>query len=398
MPTLITTSEEAHIGLLEGAMEEDLYDNLFWARFLGFTTVANDGMEIPAAAPISMKRQFGTEGMTTMKIPKHRRLVQDGVSGGQTLEGTGERIRVNYQQLLINQRRKAVDGPDRMSNLRVKKLDLINREKPKLQEWLNEHTEWQITSAIYEGYNQNVTKAATSGGLGTTKVQHPNICAVDSGQVTWSATANTYATNIHNTVSGLTGAAEDKFNFNALYGMATKMSEFKIKPLMYGGAEFWCMVIHDNQWRQLMLDSEYKAALQNAGPRDLTGNPLFRNMRPALFAAGFMIFVRRASVYGVSTAATPTVTWGATNPLSALDTYDVKGAIAFGNNFLYGGWAFGPHFTVRDYDHEDKHETGMAIIDGYARDDSPDSTSSPTETVNQTSALLLSYSPASFLG
>ena len=398
MPTAITESEEYHIGLLGGAMEEELYDSLFWSRFTAFTQKGNDGMEIPAAAPISMKREFGTEGMTSMKIPRYRRLVRDGVYGSATAEGTGEDQRINYQLLRINQRRKVVNPPDRMGAQRIKKLDLLNRAKPQLSQWLAEHTEWMIASAIYEGYSYNVTLAAASSGYAQTKYQHPHICTVDAGEVTWSATDATYKTNIHNAVSALTGAAEDKFNFNALYGMATKMSEFKIQPMKYGGADFWCLVIHDNQWRQLIQDSEYKSALENAGPRDLQGNPLFQSMRPVLFAAGFMIFVRRASVYGVSTAATPTVTWGATNPLNALDTYDVKGAIAFGNNFLCGGWAFGPHFTVRDYDHEDKHEIGMAVIDGYAREDFPDSTSSPTESTNQTSALLLSYSPASFLG
>lgn len=398
MSTLIAETEEYNIGLLSGATEEEHYDHLFWSRFMGWVEPSNvPGEEMAPVAPIMMKREFGTEGMTSMKLPHYRRLVQDFVYGDSTLKGTGERQRVNYQLLRINQRRKAVAPPTRMSAQRVKRLDLINRAKPQLSRILPEHTEVMINSAIYEGFSRNVTAAATVGAYAQTTYQHPNMYAIDSGQVTWSATSSTYLTNIHSAVSGLTGAVDDKFNSTALYGFASEMIKLKIQPVVVGGYPFWPLLIHVNQWRQLMQDGEFRADLRSAAPRDLLQNPIFQGAAPRHYFAGFLIFVRNASVWGVTTAATPTVTWGATNPLNALDTYDVKGAIAFGNNFLCGGWAFGPHYTTEVDDHGNWSEVGLAVIDGYARHDAPDSTSSPTEHVNQSSAVLLSYSPSGWL-
>lgn len=396
MPTVITESEEYNIGLLSGATEEEHYDALFWSRFMGFVEPSNvPGEEVPPMAPIMMKREFGTEGMTTMKVPKYRRLTEDFVYGDTPVKNTGEKQKINYQQIRINQRRKAVQPPTRMGEQRIKRLDLINRAKPQLSRILPEHTEVMVNSAIYEGFSRNVTATAANGGYAQTKYYHPNFYTIKNGQVTWSATAVTYISNIHTAIQAMAGASDDKFNSTALYGMASEMIKLKIQPINLGGMPFWPLLIHVNQWRQLMQDGEFRADLRSAAPRDVIGNPIFQGAAPRHYFAGFLIFVRN-SVWGISTTASA-LTFGATNPLVSFDTYDHKVAIAFGMGFLYGGWAFGPHFTTMEDDHENWKEVGITVIDGYSRDDSPDSTSSPTEAVNQGSALLASYSPNGWL-
>jgi len=400
MSTAIAESEEYNIGLLAGATEEEHYDKLFWSRFMGWVEQSNvPGEEIPPMTPIVMKREFGTMGMTNMKVPHYRNLTEDAVYGSTPVKNTGEKMKINYQNLPINQRRKAVQTPDRMGEQRVKRLDLVARAKPQLSRWLPQHSEVMITSAIYEGFSRNVTSAAASGGYAQTKAHHPLIFTVDNGQVTWSATSATYQTNIHNAVSGLTGASEDKFNSSALYGFQQEMIKNKIQPIMVQGYPCWPLLIHVHQWRQLMLDPEFRADLRGGAPRDLMANPIFQGAAPRHYFAGFLIFTRNASVWGVSTTSAPAVTWGATSPIAALDTYDVKAAIAFGMNFMFGGWAFGPYFTTEVDDHENWKEVAIAVIDGYARADYPDTTtlSSATEHVQQSSALLLSYSPTGWL-
>src|SRR3990172_12583649 len=151
MSTAIAESEEYNIGLLAGATEEEHYDKLFWSRFMGWVEQSNvPGEEIPPMSPIVMKREFGTMGMTSMKVPHYRNLTEDAVYGSTPVKNTGEKMKINYQQLRINQRRKAVQPPDRMGEQRVKRLDLVARAKPQISALLPQHSEVMITSAVYE--------------------------------------------------------------------------------------------------------------------------------------------------------------------------------------------------------------------------------------------------------
>lgn len=49
----------------------------------------------------------------------------------------------------------------------------------------------------------------------------------------------------------------------------------KIKPYKWKGKDWFIVVLHTNQFRDLMADAEVQAILQNAAPRDYGDNPLF---------------------------------------------------------------------------------------------------------------------------
>jgi len=54
-----------------------------------------------------------------------------------------------------------------------------------------------------------------------------------------------------------------------------KTASPKIKPVKYKGKDYFVVVLHTNQFRDLMDDTEVQAILQNAAPRDYGDNPLF---------------------------------------------------------------------------------------------------------------------------
>jgi N4-gp56 family major capsid protein len=56
---------------------------------------------------------------------------------------------------------------------------------------------------------------------------------------------------------------------------AAKNASPKIKPIKWKGKDYFVVVLHTNQFRDLNADTEVQAILQNAAPRDYGDNPLF---------------------------------------------------------------------------------------------------------------------------
>lgn len=396
MATIIQRSDEAHIGLLQAKTEKEMFKRLYFSRWMGFTQQSKmTGEDIPPVAPIVMKKDFASQGMDNMVVPMLKNLSGRPVYGDTQVLNTGESQRLNYLKIYLNQRRKAVQPPARMSNQRVKTLNLIEQARPQMQDWLARDTEVQIVRAFYERYSGNVSTATSSGGLGQTIRYHPNIYAADSGAVTWSGTVATHVSNIHTANQGLlAGAADDKMSASALYKFMTYCNKKEIVPIVIDGYDIRPLLIHENQWAQLLLDPLFRETMNQALPRTLIENPLLSGCSHIF--AKFAIFVREFSVFGLSSTSSA-LTWGATYPLEGVDSYDTKGAICFGMGALAGAWAFGPEYSVEVTDHKNKQETAVAMIDGFARADYMDDSTTPTEVINKSSALLLTYSPDSVI-
>lgn len=391
MPTSILRTEEAHLGLIQEQTAREAFKNLFFSRWVGWAKQNQvTGEYMPTMTPIVMKRDFKAKGMDNMKVPMLKNLTQTPIYGDSTRTGQGEAQVLYYLNVYINARAGVVGPPDTMANQRVSFLQLVEQARPLVTDWLARETEVEICSAIYEGFSRNVT-ATTGGGISITKRYHPNIYMADSGKVTWSGTSATYISSIHTANQGLAaGASDDIMSADALWSLASAVRKDEIQPIMVGNTPVRILLIHENQMRQLTKDPKFIDAATNAAERDLMKNPMFTGM--FRYFAGFAIFVREFSVFGLSSTSTA-LTWGATNPLSAVDTNDTKAAIAFGQQFLCGGWADGPSYYVEETNHGVRKETSASMIDGFARADYYDSTSSPTAKVNKSSALLCTFSP-----
>lgn len=394
--TIIQPSDEAHIGLLEYKTAKEMFKKLFFAKYMGFVQQSRvSGEEEAPLSPIVMKKAFVEDGMDNMTVPMLLNLTGSAIYGDGQQSGMGEAQRLNYLKVYINMRSRPVAPPAKMSNQRVRPLKLIEQARQQLTDWLARNTEVQIVRAFYELFSENITAATTSNGLGKTKRYHPNIYAADSGAVTWSGTVATHITNIHNANQGLAaGAADDRMSAVALHKFKSYCSKKEIGTINIDGFEFIPLLIHENQWTQLVLDPEFRATMNNAIPRDLKNNPLLSDASG--YFAGFALYKREFSIFGLSSTASA-LTWGAANPLTGVDTYDTKAAIAFGMGALCGGWAFGPNYEEEKRNMATQKEISVQMIDGFARGDFYDNSDTPTSVVQKSSALLLTHSPDSVI-
>ena len=118
-------------------------------------------------------------------------------------------------------------------------------------------------------------------------------------------------------------------------------------------------------------------------------NPLFTGAMGEY--AGFVFYERLLGVMG-ATASADTVTYGATNPLSAVDTNPKKCSIIFGSGAIQTGVAAKPFVKRGYYDYENIDGVSIGTICGDARGEYVDSTSSKTAIINQSSCIVATYS------
>ncbi len=390
--TTVARTSEANIGLIEAALEREFFNQSFWSRFAGFVTQDDRGRDQAPNSPLVIKRQLAQEGFDFMKVPMLRKLIQAPTYGDIELEGNAEAQRLLYQDVFINQIRAGVAPPPRMSNQRVKRFNLANKARPQLSDWFAEDMEIQIAAAFYEGVSRNISAATSLGGYGTTPVPHPNIFTADAGQVTYNATVATYEASILTAVNNLTGASNDLFSTDALESLRVEVLKQNIPPIRVGGVDTWPILTHYNCAKQLRTNSTWQAAQREAGIRALMNNPIFSGALGHY--AGFTLFERNLGVFGLDVSGgAGSFVWGATNPHSAVDTQDIKASIVFGRNSMTQAWAEGPFFEEQFFDLKNRKEIGVGMIGGFKRADFEDATGTPTAVVNQTSGLLLTYSP-----
>ena len=385
--TIIARSHEAHITLLEQKMQRQYYEKMFWARFAGFSTEDDRGMDMPPSNPLNIKRGLATAGGDNLKMVMLRNLTEEAIYGDVDAAVQAETQVTFFLDVYLNQRRKPVGPPAKMGNQRVKRLNLPEMARPQIEDFFAADTEIEIASAFYTKHSRNVSATALKGGYALTDVPHPNIYTADAGKVTYNATIATYETSIAAAVANLTGAASDLMSLDVLESLRTEMLKQKIRKFQ----GFWILLISYSQAQQLRKDSDWKQAQREANVRS-SENPLWTGALAS--AAGFMIFERDLGVFGLdSTGGAGNFIWGATNPHEGVDEFDHKCAIAFGERAMCQAWAEGPFFEEQDYDAKNRQVVVGGIIDGFGRPDYEDATTTPTDTDNQSSVILVSFSP-----
>lgn len=405
MITTWSRTEEAHIGLLNTKLRQEMYNKTFWSRFAGFSELQGEGANksvIPSGQPIEIYKDFVNEGMDNMLVPMIRNLTGAGIYGDKQLAGNEEALDLYYQKVYINQIRNGIRSGGRVSDLRVKKLQLEREKEPQLSNWLANWNEWALAYAVYHGWSPHIMATTLTGGLAigaAQKTPHPNFFCANSGQVTWNATPATYEGLIATALTNLTDTATDHFSVGLVEGMRVEVKKLKIQPMVLeNGYEFFPWVISPNQGRQLRTDADWKLAHQNAysvSGVDPKKNPIFSGAIGEL--AGFVFFERMLGVFGAyPSGAGGTVLFGATNPLAALDTYDRKCSIIMGRGMIARGVAQDPEFLREMRDFENIKAIGGGMIVGDARTDFVDVTATPTAVINQTSCVVASYSGNSF--
>jgi hypothetical protein len=113
--TSVPRSSEGNLGLLEAKMEREMFRQLFFARFTGFTTKdQRTGDTVTPSSPIVAKRELAQEGYDHLKVPMLRKLIGAATYGDVQLEGNAEAQVIYYMDAYINQIRHGVAPPPRM--------------------------------------------------------------------------------------------------------------------------------------------------------------------------------------------------------------------------------------------------------------------------------------------
>jgi hypothetical protein len=390
--TTIARSHEGNLGFLEVMMEREMFRKMFWARFAGFVTQDDRGRDLPPESPLVVKRELAREGFDFLKIPMLRKLTNAPKYGDVQLEGNAEAQSIYFLDAYINQIRHGVAPPPRMQNQRVKRFNLASRARPQLEDYFAEDIEIQIASAFYESYSRNLTASAANGGYAFTAVPHPAIYTADAGRVTFNATVATYEASIQTAVNNLTDTSSDYMSTDALESLRVEVLKRQIQPITVNGMETWPVLCHYNQAKQLRTNTAWQQAQREAGVRALMANPIFSGALGHY--AGFTLFERELGCFGVDVSSgAGSFVWGATNPHNAVDTLNHKAAIVFGKNSMCMAWAEGPFFEEDTFDLNNRKEIAAGLIAGFKRADFEDATGTPTAVINQTSALLITYSP-----
>ena len=193
-------------------------------------------------------------------------LEGDGVAGDNDLDGEEEGMVNDAQVIQIDTLAHAVKSKGQMSE-QATVIRFREQAKDKLGFWLPDKIDELMFLTISGRAYTLRTDLATRGVSQLQSLAFAaDVRAASANRIKHAGTATSEAT--------LT--ASDKLSWSACVATKTFAKRQGIRPIRQGGKEYYAMVISPEQRRDLVLDPEYKAALQGGAERG-SSNPLFNN-------------------------------------------------------------------------------------------------------------------------
>lgn len=365
----VSQSFIANVAILNKLLAKETWYNTFFSRFSGpVGKITDDNGNVkyePSGKPIEVLNDFISEGRDNMLIPFLKDLTGAPVFGDTVLKGTGEELVMNWMRAYVNQYRKAVmKRSGQMSEQRAKIYKLFEAAKPQLARWFAKYENQSIFRAFYEGVSPNLSAGTDDDGLGLVVRYHPNWYINDDSALTTIGAEETTKTAAGITTS--TSACNVGMTADILMELRLKCMELRIPQIVSkSGQPYWAMLVHPSQMNDLRAETEFKNAQREAfSGRALDSSELSGAQG---FYAGFALF---EDIVGVRAWDGSTL-FGATTAtmLAPTATTTNYNAIVFGNSAMGRAVARDAHFTSEIDDHENTHEIGGAIINGYGRND-----------------------------
>ena len=287
-----------NVAILNEDLRRESWYGTFWHPYIGEVKViespSGDPIMTPPATPIVRLSGFAGAGRDNMLIPMERDLTGGPLFGDTVAKGTGEDQVFNWLRTYINQVRKVVKAQSgKMSDLRAKKLRLIESAKPKLVKWWSKYINQEMFRAVYEGVTGNLSGSIDYDALGLYRRYHPNIYCNDGGVLTAVGTEK-YFTTAAEMDTGVT-ATDEGLTVEILRALQVKCLQLKIPKIeMKDGFKFWVLVVHPAQLKTLKGDTSFLGAVNSAFDTH-------RAKHPSLNNAEFMIegFVIYSDVVGI---------------------------------------------------------------------------------------------------
>ena len=259
--------------------------------------VGSHGMEgtSTTGAPIETQKAFITEGRTEMLIPVMNRFTDAPFFGGTPIEGMGEKRKLGFRSVQVNQTRKPFSIPTGMEKQKVKQWKkLINDVRTGGAQWMSDWMATQIQLAMHAGYSSDLTFPVAGGGMGVSYISHPNFFVPNSSrvatQVGIDSTTLTYTVGSRPGTSGYEAAVEgaiDGLNSSTTYGLSAEFladlvqqaAILKINPISIEGARpFYPVWVNAGAWRQLERDPDFKGLAKALFIDKMADHPLGNGM------------------------------------------------------------------------------------------------------------------------
>ena len=258
-----------NVAILNQDLRREAWYGTFWHHFVGEVKVINNPSGNPVVVetsdtPIARLNGFQGAGRDNMLIPFERDLTGDPVLGDTVAKGTGEDQSFYWSRCYINQVRKVVVAQaGKMSDLRARKLKLIENAKPKLIKWFSKYLNQNIYRAIYEGVTTNLSASTAYDGLGLSKRYHPNMYVNDGAVLTAIGTEKQFTTAAQ--MNTAAGNADTAMTVAILRKLRTKCMNLKIPQIQTTkGLKFWVIVMHPDQIADLKGDADFEGAMNSA--------------------------------------------------------------------------------------------------------------------------------------
>lgn len=191
-------------------------------------------------------------------------LTGDGVSGDDELEGNEESLVNDTQEVKIDQLRNGVKSKGRMSE-QVTVIRFRALAKQKLTFWLPDKID-EMMHLCAAGRSFTLKPDGTNRGASalTSLAYAADVTAASTNRIRYAGGATSEASI----------TAADTVSWDYLVEANAYAKRKKLKPIREGGKPYFAVVLSTEQCRDLKKDPDYRAAVQNAGPRG-SKNPLF---------------------------------------------------------------------------------------------------------------------------
>lgn len=248
-------------------------------------------------------------------------LEGDGVTGDSDLNGEEESMVNDAQVIKIDNLAHAVKSKGKMSE-QATVIRFREQAKNKLGFWLPDKIdELMFLTAAGRSYTLKTDLSTRGSSKLPSLTFAADVKAASTNRIKYAGSATSEAT--------LT--ASDKMSWNVCVSAKTYARRQGIRPIRQGGKEYYAMVLSPEQRRDLVLDAEYKAALQGAAERG-SKNPLFNNSMATV--DGLILYEHRKVINTTGLASASK--WGSGGTVEGAQA-TLFGAGAMGFTTLGGG-------------------------------------------------------------
>lgn len=191
-------------------------------------------------------------------------LQDDGVVGDNELDGNEEALLNDAQVIRIDQLRHGTKSKGEMAE-QATVIRFRSQSKEKLAFWLSDKLdELMFLTLSGRAFSLKTNGATRTGSQLPSLSFGSDVVAPSSNRIIYGGSATSEGTV----------TASDQFNWSTIVRANTTAQEKRLRPLRDGGRNYYCIVVHPRQRRDLVLDPTYQTILRSA-EKPGSKHPLF---------------------------------------------------------------------------------------------------------------------------